>query len=190
MPKARAGLSPTVTNNGFRPGRAHHSHSWAPRYKASTWQERGKLRQACRSFRFRAGFRPHGGPETSDRSERPGCDANIYRCSGALTITRAATTEREIEALPDPLTIDLRGREDGHGRRLADLPHGPRPRRQGDRRQPRRRRPARTGRRADHPVRSAPKKRPGGVARAGELGEWTVEAGRPWSACSASSARR
>ena len=31
----------------------------------------------------------------------------VYRVSGALTITRAATTARELEALPDPLTIDL-----------------------------------------------------------------------------------
>ncbi|MFL6830080.1 MAG: STAS domain-containing protein, partial [Sphingomicrobium sp.] len=32
---------------------------------------------------------------------------SVYRVAGALTITRAATTQREIEALPDPLTIDL-----------------------------------------------------------------------------------
>ena len=31
----------------------------------------------------------------------------MYRVAGALTITRAATTQREIAALPDPLTIDL-----------------------------------------------------------------------------------
>lgn len=30
-----------------------------------------------------------------------------YRVAGALTITRAATTQREIDALPDPVTIDL-----------------------------------------------------------------------------------
>ena len=30
-----------------------------------------------------------------------------YRVAGALTITRAATTQRELDALPDPLTIDL-----------------------------------------------------------------------------------
>ncbi|HET9356097.1 MAG TPA: ABC transporter permease [Sphingomicrobium sp.] len=34
-------------------------------------------------------------------------DSNCYRCSGALTILRAATTEREIEAMPDGMTIDL-----------------------------------------------------------------------------------
>jgi len=32
---------------------------------------------------------------------------SVYRVQGALTITRAATTQREIDALPDPLTIDL-----------------------------------------------------------------------------------
>ena len=32
---------------------------------------------------------------------------STYRVAGALTITRAATTQREIDALPDPLTIDL-----------------------------------------------------------------------------------
>src|ERR1700752_2360158 len=31
----------------------------------------------------------------------------VYRVAGALTITRAATTQREIDTLPDPLTIDL-----------------------------------------------------------------------------------
>jgi len=34
-------------------------------------------------------------------------DGSVYRVAGALTITRAATTQREIDALPDPLTIDL-----------------------------------------------------------------------------------
>jgi phospholipid/cholesterol/gamma-HCH transport system permease protein len=32
---------------------------------------------------------------------------SVYRVAGALTITRAATTQREIDAMPDPLTIDL-----------------------------------------------------------------------------------
>ncbi|HEX6740692.1 MAG TPA: MlaE family lipid ABC transporter permease subunit [Sphingomicrobium sp.] len=39
----------------------------------------------------------------------PAASANesTYRVAGSLTITRAATTQREIDALPDPLTIDL-----------------------------------------------------------------------------------
>jgi phospholipid/cholesterol/gamma-HCH transport system permease protein len=32
---------------------------------------------------------------------------SVYRVAGALVISRAATTQREIDALPDPLTIDL-----------------------------------------------------------------------------------
>ena len=33
--------------------------------------------------------------------------ANTYRCVGSITIARAGTTQRELEAVPDPLTIDL-----------------------------------------------------------------------------------
>ena len=32
---------------------------------------------------------------------------SVYRVAGPITITRAATTQREIDAMPDPLTIDL-----------------------------------------------------------------------------------
>jgi phospholipid/cholesterol/gamma-HCH transport system permease protein len=42
-----------------------------------------------------------------DASETDASGGSVYRVAGALTITRAATTQREIEALPDPLTIDL-----------------------------------------------------------------------------------
>ena len=34
-------------------------------------------------------------------------NGSVYRVAGPLTITRAATTQREIDAMPDPLTIDL-----------------------------------------------------------------------------------
>jgi phospholipid/cholesterol/gamma-HCH transport system permease protein len=44
---------------------------------------------------------------TSDPPE--GGDA--YRCVGSLTIARAASTQRELAAAPDPLTIDLGGVE-------------------------------------------------------------------------------
>jgi len=43
-------------------------------------------------------------PESPEIGDRAG---GTYRVAGALTITRAATTARELEALPDPLTIDL-----------------------------------------------------------------------------------
>src|SRR5215217_6193683 len=42
-----------------------------------------------------------------DRSSEHDHHGATYRVAGALTITRAATTQREIDALPDPLTIDL-----------------------------------------------------------------------------------
>jgi len=34
-------------------------------------------------------------------------EGSVYRVAGALTITRAATTQREIDTLADPVTIDL-----------------------------------------------------------------------------------
>jgi len=46
-------------------------------------------------------------PTTDD----PGPDGRVYRCVGSITIARAGSTQREIEALPDPLTIDLSGVE-------------------------------------------------------------------------------
>jgi phospholipid/cholesterol/gamma-HCH transport system permease protein len=42
-----------------------------------------------------------------DRQEGDDPNGSVYRVAGALTITRAATTQREIDSLPDPLTIDL-----------------------------------------------------------------------------------
>jgi phospholipid/cholesterol/gamma-HCH transport system permease protein len=40
----------------------------------------------------------------------PGSE-QAYRCVGSLTISRAGSTQREIDALPDPLTIDVSGVE-------------------------------------------------------------------------------
>jgi phospholipid/cholesterol/gamma-HCH transport system permease protein len=42
-----------------------------------------------------------------DQTQEHDAHGSVYRVAGALTITRAATTQREIDALPDPLTIDL-----------------------------------------------------------------------------------
>jgi len=42
-----------------------------------------------------------------DRQQEDDPHGSVYRVAGALTIARAATTQREIDALPDPLTIDL-----------------------------------------------------------------------------------
>jgi phospholipid/cholesterol/gamma-HCH transport system permease protein len=44
-----------------------------------------------------------------DQPAEPLDDGNVYRCIGSMTIARAASTAREIEAVPDPLTIDLSG---------------------------------------------------------------------------------
>src|SRR3954453_21984610 len=44
--------------------------------------------------------------EGSDQGTEKG-HGSVYRVAGALTITRAATTQREIDALADPVTIDL-----------------------------------------------------------------------------------
>jgi phospholipid/cholesterol/gamma-HCH transport system permease protein len=44
--------------------------------------------------------------EATDQDADQG-HGSVYRVAGALTITRAATTQREIDALPDPVTIDL-----------------------------------------------------------------------------------
>ena len=49
-----------------------------------------------------------GQSTTSD----PASEAQPYRVLGSLTISRAATTQREIEALPDPVTIGT-GRSSG-----------------------------------------------------------------------------
>jgi len=42
-----------------------------------------------------------------DQSSEPLDHGNIYRCVGSMTIARAASTAREIDAVPDPLVIDL-----------------------------------------------------------------------------------
>ncbi|HVH38022.1 MAG TPA: MlaE family lipid ABC transporter permease subunit [Sphingomicrobium sp.] len=47
---------------------------------------------------------------TATHTEHEG-DHNLLHIRGALTITRAGTTEREIEATPDPLVIDISGVE-------------------------------------------------------------------------------
>src|SRR5579872_3176538 len=42
--------------------------------------------------------------EEQDSDQRHG---SVYRVAGSLTISRAATTQRELDALSNPLTIDL-----------------------------------------------------------------------------------
>ena len=52
------------------------------------------------------------GVTSSDSGERSDeGSGSIFRMTGALTITRAASTQREIDSIADPLTIDLSGVE-------------------------------------------------------------------------------
>jgi len=117
-----------------------------------------------------------GAPPTTSE---PHSDANIYRCVGSITIARAGSTQRELEAVPDPLTIDLSGVEKmdtvgawliyrtvrdrgatvinvsrdvcGLLDQVADF---------------------------DTPVQIRPEERPGALRILDELGEWVSEAGR------------
>ena len=105
--------------------------------------------------------------------------ASCYRCMGTLTILRAATTEREIAAMPDGMTIDLAGVEKmdtvgawliyravrdrgativGESREIRGLLD-----QVAD---------------ADRPVRVIPDKRGGFSGGVEELGEWVAETGQ------------
>ncbi|RST30084.1 MlaE family lipid ABC transporter permease subunit [Sphingomonas ginkgonis] len=104
---------------------------------------------------------------------------NRYACSGTLTITRAASTARELDAMQDPMTIDLSGveRMDTVG---AYLIH----------RAMRDRNAKVTGASpeitkllgqvadADHPTQVRPDERPGLIRVLEELGLWVTESGR------------
>jgi len=120
------------------------------------------------------------GAETSHGGEGPGpSGANRYRISGALTITRAGSTERELAALRDPLTIDLAGvhKMDTVG---AWLIH----RAVRDRgatvvgATPDQQQLLEQVAEADHPTRTYPEQSNSASRALAELGEWTVDAGR------------
>lgn len=109
----------------------------------------------------------------------PGTEAHVFAPNGALTIGRAGSTQREIDALPDPVAIDLSGvdRIDTVG---AWLIH----------RTVRDRRASVTGAspdvanlleqvaEADRRNEMKPPKEMGSVA---ELGAWTIESGRTFA---------
>jgi phospholipid/cholesterol/gamma-HCH transport system permease protein len=101
---------------------------------------------------------------------------NVFAPNGAMTIARAGSMNREMDGIPDPLTIDLSGVErmdtvgaylvhravrdrsatvTGASREFADL--------------------LEQVAEADHPARVVPEKQGGAVA---ELGAWTIESGR------------
>lgn len=106
-------------------------------------------------------------------------DGQRYRCVGSITIARAGTTQRELEALPDPLTIDVSGVEKmdtvgawliyrtvrdrgakvvGASKDVAGLLD--------------------QVAEADSPVQVRPEEPPGPLRVLNELGEWVAEAGR------------
>ena len=110
--------------------------------------------------------------------------ANVYRCVGSITIARAGSTQREIDAMPDPLTIDLSGVEKmdtvgawliyrtvrDRGAKVVGASHDV------------------AGlldqvAEADRPVQVRPEERPGPLRILDEIGEWVVrcrqDAGRP-----------
>jgi phospholipid/cholesterol/gamma-HCH transport system permease protein len=100
MPNKHASFSPTGTNN---------------RDKSLAIDWRIKATSTAGKWRFRAPDLPiqrisrTNPPRMADlrEAETDHPDGSVYRVAGALTITRAATTQREIDAMSDPLTIDL-----------------------------------------------------------------------------------
>jgi phospholipid/cholesterol/gamma-HCH transport system permease protein len=120
------------------------------------------------------------GVDTSDSGERSGDGGgHVHRLSGALTIVRAGSTERELATLPDPLTIDLSGVEkmdtvgawlvhramrDRGAKVIGASPDGQQLLDQvAD---------------ADHPTRVRPEQTNSASRALDELGAWTIEAGR------------
>src|SRR4051794_6677571 len=103
MPKGRAGFEPTGTNR--------MGASLGMRSRINARNGTGKWRvPALAAFPLpAAGISRTNPPSMADLDPPSGGHPNgpVYRVAGALTITRAATTQREIDALPDPLTIDL-----------------------------------------------------------------------------------
>ena len=100
----------------------------------------------------------------------------MFRPAGALTIGRAGSTERELETIPDPLTIDLSRieRMDTVGAWLVHRTA----RNRGARvigASPETQSLLEQVADADHPAKVEPENEGGAVA---ELGAWTVEAGR------------
>ena len=106
-------------------------------------------------------------------------DGHVYRLAGSITISRAASTQREIEAMPDPLTIDASKIEkmDTVGawliyRTVRDRGAkvvGASPDVAGLLDQVAE---------ADHPVQVRPEEPPGPLGLLNELGEWIAEAGK------------
>ena len=120
------------------------------------------------------------GVDTSDSGERSEAgEAGAHRLSGALTITRAGSTQREIDQLPDPVTLDITGVEkidtvgawlihravrDRGARVVGATPDIQQLLDQVAE--------------ADHPTKTRPEQGNSAARALAELGAWTVEAGR------------
>lgn len=106
-------------------------------------------------------------------------DAHTYRCIGSITISRAASTQREIDSAPDPLVLDLSGVEKmdtvgawviyravrDRGAKIVGA--------KGDVAALIERAPE-----FDHPAQVRPEERPGHLRVMEEIGGWVVEAGQ------------
>jgi phospholipid/cholesterol/gamma-HCH transport system permease protein len=116
--------------------------------------------------------------EASD-TRLPGPGSNTLQVFGALTITRAASTQRELDGLPDPLTIDLTNVEkmDTVGAWLVHRAVRDRGAKvigaSDDERQL-----LDQVADADHPTKMRPEQGNSASRAIGELGDWTIEAGR------------
>src|SRR5216110_2527571 len=99
MPNGRAGFGPTGINRigvsfgmSLRINARNPAGKWPNGLRLARTGHFAHLSRRMADLDQKEADRPHG---------------SIYRVAGPLTITRAATTQREIDAMPDPLTIDL-----------------------------------------------------------------------------------
>jgi phospholipid/cholesterol/gamma-HCH transport system permease protein len=108
-----------------------------------------------------------------------GSSGHVYRCQGSLTIARAASTQREIEALPDPVTIDLSGvtRMDTVGAWLIHRAMRDRGAKVAGGSADVQALIKQVGE-ADHPTQIRPEERSPTLRVLNELGEWVAEGGR------------
>ncbi len=106
-------------------------------------------------------------------------DAGIYRMSGSLTITRAASTQRELDSTDDPLTIDLTDvqKMDTVGAWLIHRAMRDRQAKVVGASEETRQLLEQVAD-ADHPTKVRPDQRNASMRALEELGEWVVEAGR------------
>ena len=183
MPNGRAGLSPTGTNSSGASRAIRAAHKGAEIGREGAAGARLPTAAISRTIRRAWPRSPSAGRAITEHG-------SVYRVAGALTITRAATTQREIDALPDPLTIDLSEieRMDTVGAWIVYRTVRDRGAKVIGASRDEVSLLEQVGE-FDKPARVVPTNRTVSRAVLRELGEWVAEAARRWSACSASSAR-